>query len=599
MGEGPTYFRQVSLWQQEPACWDQDGRFHKFGTLPQGGWTLRLLLTSPISISAPDPACAVAEAMVPYHSGLDIQRQSASIAAIAARRDGSWLQLKQPLDQSLLEQLTDQDGNPLVWQAPLSNPLRAVILRWQEQAIDYLPHPIEGMLSNIPPDCSPRVHFQPTLGETAPTLSPAQATDFYGSIYLQCQVPPTISKPSLGVELSWKQFRRRIKAPLDKLQLITWQQDGEWRTYTDQGQTDLSVFRHRPLRFLGDFSEYGLLEGHRFIGRPAIGTAPIRGLSGYGAPLILRRGPFDSTGSKERSLASSICNQGIVKAADIQGGEFRIELHQSGFSPDPVRHQLLFWDGHRICLRPYASVGQLPNEVAEPLLVAVAYAKPQLACEHPESELSQLWWLGGCWTKIKPPARPSSPVQAAHLIRWAHMPVLQYRWGTLARSWLNSDPYSYVLTWSLDSRPTDRTVSKTQADFAFGHPADEGWWVALASLLPADLQLNPEQAKELLEAPWSYWLRVHPRLLIHLLHQSNYRQEIEYLRRTLADRGDRDNLWSQAEYEMGVDRAWIESTMQTFFAQPGTTPLGDSGTHLKLALAFPTFQKLILRTLLD
>jgi len=341
-----------------------------------------------------------------------------------------------------------------------------------------------------------------------------------------------------------------VRADL-KLDMITWQNAGEWRTFEDQGKADLGGLEHQSFRFLGDFSDFGLLEGHRFLGRPPTGTARFQGLSGYGAPLLLRKGPFNPLDHPDRRLISSVCHQGVLENVQLEGDRFSLASR----IPLSPKHFLLFWDGQEMCKIPHRAEGEIP--LASPLLIAVGYGSA---------------WLGSFWTRNRPPQQQSKPRQAAHLMRWAHMPLLDYGSQALARHWIKDREFEYLSAWM-------------ESEFeGLVQREDEGWFEVLRALFRTDFPLTPAQAQSLLKiAPWQSWLRIHPRLLERLLSLGECTQEILYLTRLLE--GD---LEGRVEREMGVDRGWLQHLLSLYFG-------GQSHVDLDVALAFPSFQQLVLK----
>lgn len=493
-----THFQELDLWDGEVQFWDQHGRTRRNPVV--GG-----------SVHVP--------------TGWTVQ--SATL-----RTHGDWAQVADlPLT------LQDDEGQTQVWTSSSNNPLQQTTLQWETGKISWLPHQLEGILHHLPEGTRVRG---------------AEVSDYFGSWHVQCELPADLKQAGWGLRLQHQGRTRTLQGDLN-LKVITWQVNGQWKTFEDQGRLDVGRLQHRPFRFLGDFADYGLLEGNRFLGRPGSTTSPIRGLSGYGAPLTLRRGPFNSQDEPDRRLMSSLTHQHLIRTVHFEDGQYQLELN-SAAEPGP-KHFLIFWDGLHMVRQPYALRGPLPTD--KPLLVALGYGRS---------------WLGSFWTRNRPPLKPENPRLAAHLMRWARMPLLEYTHRCLAQQWMRGQELVYAMAWM-----------ETEFD-GLEHSQDEGWFEVLRALLPTDLEVSPDEARQLLRlAPWHSWLRVHPRLLEDLLSTAECTQEIAYLCRLLEE-----DLESKTEQEMGVDRGWLKRLLEIYFE-------GRSCQDLDLALAFPAFQQLVLR----
>ncbi len=493
-----TYFQEIELWNGELQFWDRHGRPRN---RPEEGGSVHL-------------------------------PEGWKVVSATTRSQGRWVQLG-----ALPLTLQDEQGQNVVWSGALPSPLQQVSLSWESQPIHWLPHGLEGILRHLP---------------TGTRVSQAELSEYFGSWHVRCQLPADVRQPTWGLRLQHQGRSRTVRAEVP-LQLITWQVDGHWKTFEDRGRLDLGWLQHRPFRFLGDFSQYGLLEGHRFLGRPHSGTACLRGLTGYGAPVVLRKGPFNSQDEPDRRLISSLVHQHLLRRVQFNGDEFELEL-QSSMAPGP-KHFLLFWDGNELHRLPYARQGRLP--CAQPMLVALGYGGA---------------WLGSFWTRHRPPRTQPQPRLAAHLMRWGRMPLLEFTHQALARQWMRGQELAFLQAWM-------------EPEFeGLQHSQDEGWFEVMRALVPTDLKLEAEEARQLLRlAPWQSWLRVHPRLLEQLLSSAQASGEIGFLNHLLS--GD---LEARTEQAMGVDRGWLKHLLELYFA-------GQSNRDLEVALAFPTFQELVLR----
>lgn len=463
--------------------------------------------------------------------------------------------------------IRDEQGNIVedfdIGQPSSPNQLAAVTLRWFTE-VDCLPMSIEGTLLNLPPDAKVR--------EAEICRGPL------GDV-VTCEVPPSIQAPSWAVTVHWQGRQRRVRAALPKFKLITWNRGlfvsknkpslDDWTMFKDQGAVDLGWLKLCAFRFLGDFSDYGLLEGNRFLGRPAVGTSSLGGLSGYGAPIRLRRGPFNPNFEKDRVLVSSLVNQGIVSQIVLEGERFHIGLRSQLYPGE--EHFLLFWDGHTVHRQSLALEGTLP--FPDVMLIAIGFRGS---------------WLGGQWFRGKPPASPKNISLAAHLLRWGRAPLMQFQYRSLVQGWMNGHTLQFCRAW-FESEFELHTDNKTgMAPWRLRHWEDEGWYDVLREFFGPTMAFPKEDAPQILAcADWSAWTRVHPGTLDRLLRLAGRREAKIILQLLQADVSD------QAEQEMGVDAYWLANVIADYFNRK------NGNEDLKVALAFPSFQRRLLLELLQ
>jgi hypothetical protein len=494
-----TYHQELCLWEEgELQFWDELGRSRQ---TPQVGTTVRL-------------------------------PEGWKLLSQAARRQDNWAQIA-----SLPLQLCDESGQEQVWNASSPHPLAGVSLEWEAARVTYLPFELEGVVRGL-------------NGEAR--CKGAELRQELGTWVVRKELPADLPAAEAKVRLSQQGRTRTLKGPV-QLHVITWRHQQQWQTFQDLGRTDLGWLGSCPFRFLGDFGEYGLLEGTRFLGRPNSQAAVLPNLCGYGAPILLRRGPFNPLDQPDRKLVTCLVQQRLLKGVHFEGDGYRLEF----LAPLTVteEHRLLFWDGQQLLQTALQTKGPLPLE--KPILVAIAYRG---SC------------LGSVWTRFRYPSHLHDVQQAAHLMRWAHMPLLEFTFKMQALQWMKGRELEFLEAW----------LEEGWGDFQ--QRANEGWYEVLRALIPIDLELSPRQAKDLLgKAPWRHWLRIHPKLLEHLLSTSQSEAEIGWLSRNLAK-----DLEEKAERQMGVDRRWLEKLMERYFE-------GKSNLDLEVALAFPAFQELLLR----
>jgi hypothetical protein len=198
-----------------------------------------------------------------------------------------------------------------------------------------------------------------------------------------------------------------------------------------------------------------LMEGPLYCSSVGKRPQPLGKLGGIGAPLVVRRAPYNDSVDIYR-LADAVIDHGIVRYVECPGGDqaYQVSLSRPIF-PGP-EHRVVFWsfrrgigmvESNRIEIIDEGRIWRIPwaaRDSAEPAVVAVAY---------------QGSWRGSGWTcaldQLLPDAgrnaadpaetatllplylaavmgeATGSPVdarQTAGLLRWCHFPLLLCSW---------------------------------------------------------------------------------------------------------------------------------------------------------------------------
>jgi hypothetical protein len=171
------------------------------------------------------------------------------------------------------------------------------------------------------------------------------------------------------------------------------------------------------------------MEGVTWIGRPAHRRRQVTGLLGFGAPLLLCRGPFNQLG-RSIELAKEVSNHGLCRDAGlIPNGKQKLLRLQLNDEVEPGKlHQIYLWDFngsfHQLTPRVEKKNGIAQNDcwladappgTTEPRSLAIAYDG---------------YWLGGWWSvypenwtgDLDDPAL--EPGRTAAFLRWWRFPVL-------------------------------------------------------------------------------------------------------------------------------------------------------------------------------
>lgn len=455
-------------------------------------------------------------------------------------------------------EVVDEDG-AIVDLKPVSHSPINLRLQWDGDVLRFLPCGVAGVLSGIPDG------YDAVLPE-------CEGVPYCGMVEVRQQAPASLARAELGVRVQLRGEERRltrtVKAPV-QLDLITWQRESEWATFQDCGELDLTVLRQARVRYFGDSAAFGVLEGDVFVGRPSgLRGLPVSGMSGYGAPVRLRRGPYNSEGIKERQLVGSLVNCGLCERIEIRDNEYELSLRRPIWPGE--KFFLLFWDGassviaQRLSQGPEqirALRGTLPLETV--FAIGLGFGTTR---------------QGAILTRQRPPLQQPNSALAARLMRWLQMPLMSWTWRSLAAAWMKGQELPYFRTWLTES---SFKVDDVELDFV----EDEGWFDVMRQFVPAEIGWTAKEAQEVLRHSWRWCLRVGPDFLRQLLERGDCVQERRWICQQLTGAlGRYADLAEKAAAEMGVDRRWLERLGEMHWA-------GESSADLRVALTQGAFQE--------
>jgi hypothetical protein len=167
----------------------------------------------------------------------------------------------------------------------------------------------------------------------------------------------SMATPQLRLEMTLSRNGRRVRVrKAVELPLVggSFLDGSEWKSLGEK--VELSVEQAResafriwpPSRWGGvdvPFEEWALMEGVTWIGRPAHRRRQVTGLLGFGAPLLLCRGPFNQLG-RSIELAKEVSNHGLCRDAGlIPNGKQKLLRLQLNDEVEPGKlHQIYLWD---------------------------------------------------------------------------------------------------------------------------------------------------------------------------------------------------------------------------------------------------------------
>lgn len=288
-----------------------------------------------------------------------------------------------------------------------------------------------------------------------------------------------------------------------------------------QPEMTLTVEQARTLPiqvFRSHIKEWAIMEGDSWIGRPHVTPHPIGSVGGLGAPLRLRRGPYNAI-KPDIPLAREVVNRGII--ADMKPRHeydaTTYDIHLTYPIELSEQHEVVIWDdsGHfhiadpdytLVQLRQTSTwVLELPETAVRPLVIAIAYKGVRLGA----------WWEHD-WTSLLQQNMQDVKTMAT-MLRWFQLPILsnlsrtqvqqfaQRSASTILPIWLSDAPLDSHLQWAGED---DQWLSAVRTLFNRWHPND-----MTARLLVTQLGGQDEHLEELiLRTAWRL-MRVDPLLM--------------------------------------------------------------------------------------
>ncbi len=270
--------------------------------------------------------------------------------------------------------------------------------------------------------------------------------------------------------------------------------------------------------FRPHIKEWALLEGDSWIGRPRATPHPIGSLAGLGAPMRLRRGPYNAIES-DAPLVREVVNRGIIADMKLrhEHDDTAYDIHFTYPIELDEQHEVIVWDESGqlhigdpdytlVQLRQTATwILELPEAAARPLVIAIAYNKVRLGA----------WWEND-WTYMLLQNTQDVKTKAT-MLRWFQLPILSdlsraqvrqfvERSGSIILPiWLSDAPLQLDLRWP---GADDQWLSAVRAVFKRWQPGDMAVRRLVMQLGGTDENLE----EPLLRTAWRL-LRVDPLLM--------------------------------------------------------------------------------------
>lgn len=428
--------------------------------------------------------------------------------------------------------------------------------------------------------------------------------------------------------------RRRLDVPTHGVAFLG---KTGWEALPEDEPLDARVARAVPFRIIppsddGETADtdWGLLEGDTYLRLVRPRPRPIGGVAGLGAPLRLKRGPYNSIDPPMR-IAVAVVDSGIVKGVVRGAGRPQFALLVNTSIEPGNDHCVLWWDSlgrlHR-CSAELANRApedlttiwrcDLDGGVSSHLAVGVAYAGAR---------------VGACWSADWPQRLPEAfaadPRATAALLRWFRLPLLDPRAVNSIAALVHDHAASCAEAWLLDDHLDD----------GLQHQASEQGWFGAVRLLMKKARLDPaglasvtsafmtadEEPQEAFERAVRQLTRVDPFLMARCVgawwreeglrvHGRSWAEQMT-TRVTCqllgldpracgpdADVKMRRLLIKQAAAEMGVDSAFVrDGLLKPCLAswQTGEYSNGVDKANVGLAMSIEPFRRLVASMLIQ
>ena len=239
--------------------------------------------------------------------------------------------------------------------------------------------------------------------------------------------------------------RRRIRVSV-RPEANLWRKDSHWEILRATTCADVTEIRNVAYRFwqpepsVPDHT-WHVFEGMQWIAPASARSQRLLELSGWGAALVLRTGPYNSRDSEIKVLAE-VTDQGVIQQVTFDAdGSMRISIRMPIIPGTRHSVVLLTLDGNTVWISNESIavshkddskvqadewiIDSDHSSVSPDLIVAVGISY--------EGERLGSWWTEN-WTEIlKEPAGDSTNLPDAHFvriaesIRWLHLPLLSSR----------------------------------------------------------------------------------------------------------------------------------------------------------------------------
>lgn len=199
-----------------------------------------------------------------------------------------------------------------------------------------------------------------------------------------------------------------------------------------------------------EFKNWALMEGEVWLGRLWKRPHIIIGLAGFGAPLTVRHGAYNSFGGNAIVIANSVVNKGVI--SEVLLSTENLEKVVRIILAYPVEldnnHHVIWWGVNGVVsnIRKYKifieekTVLKINFEqvLSSPIAVALAYNGVRL---------SSWWSTKPPWVSLFSVADQKSPLLVAALLRWFHLPILNSEALPFISRFAELNPESTLLAW--------------------------------------------------------------------------------------------------------------------------------------------------------
>jgi hypothetical protein len=180
-----------------------------------------------------------------------------------------------------------------------------------------------------------------------------------------------------------------------------------------------------------------------------LGPRPLTlsGLTGLGAPLTVRLGPYNAA-CEALTAAQQVIDTGLISEAKVEDGALRLHLLRM-LEPDAA-DRVLWWDVHgalhELPVKLHETFRyhcrwscELPADLPPFIAVALAYEGCRLGA----------WWQPE-WSNLLKNVSTAAPARAAALLRWWRMPLLAADALAAVRAVVAQQPVLYLREWLRD-----------------------------------------------------------------------------------------------------------------------------------------------------
>jgi hypothetical protein len=377
-----------------------------------------------------------------------------------------------------------------------------------------------------------------------------------------------------------------------------------------------SKFKIKPPKYWNDAerqtSDWSLMEGDLWVKRLSIRQGPVGTLSGWGAPITLRLGPYNAE-KDAMTIAESVIDHGILRDVDLTENQVILNL-STDINPDD-RYSVVVWhtDGKITQHRPvrgetnYQWTFESNIPMSDLLAMGISFEKYRLGA----------WWKND-WASNLATAAANDPQLMAEMIRWLHLPILSNNCIDQVRKVAHEYPTEFLTAW---------LQPETAGSILQPGELNEGWLAAIRSIF---INLNPEavdvdqlfknlSAAQFLnvrvsEVSWRL-LKVDPRLLFKVIKKwisqqqdtTDARQIVKNIRHQFAEANNEDAyaakmsaLISDSAREWGVDEFFITNgIVSRAVASTDLNPLTRRDEmNIALAISSETLRRLLAISLL-